>query len=110
MGIVLATLKLFYGFDDNFYGISLKMDKVHEISKTLRDETLEQELINVIKTFDKFRDQDPLLKTMTSLPKFDDISKVLALCNVYNLTRVRNGRKRYQIKNLTTISIQRHSR
>ena len=85
VGIVLATLKLFYGFDDNFYGISLRMDKVHEISKTLQDEALEQELINVINTFDKFRDQDLLLKTMTSLPKFDDISKVSTLSNVYIL-------------------------
>lgn len=76
VGIVLAILKLFYGFDDNFYGVFLKMSKVDEVSNTLQNEELEQELRHIIKIFDRFRSKDALLKIMTSLPKFDEISKV----------------------------------
>ncbi|RZK48249.1 MAG: SusC/RagA family TonB-linked outer membrane protein, partial [Pedobacter sp.] len=34
----MATLKLFYGFDDNFYGIFLNLVKANEISRTIKDE------------------------------------------------------------------------
>ena len=73
---MLGTLKLFYGFDDNFYGVFLKMDKVEEAYNTLKDEGLKLDLLNMLNMFSKHANKSSTMKCFSNLPKFDHIVQV----------------------------------
>jgi len=74
--VILATLKLFYGFDDNFYGIFLNLVKANEIAQTLKDEKFRINLFNLMNVYEKLGETDCVMKKMSDIPKFDTIVNV----------------------------------
>lgn len=102
VAVILATLKLFYGFDDNFYGIFLNLVKANEIAQTLKDEKFRINLFNLMNVYEKLGETDCVMKKMSEIPKFDIIVKVMSLINLSKMSRI--GKKKYQKESLMCIS------
>jgi len=73
MAVILATLKLFYGFDDNFYGIFLNLVKANEISRATKDDKIRIGLFNLINAYEKLGEKDHVMNKMSEIPKFHTI-------------------------------------
>ena len=73
VGVIIAVLKLFYGFDDNFYAVFLKPEKIQEIFDSTQDAELEETLSFLYEQYKKFTTKDLVIGLTESLPKFDDL-------------------------------------
>lgn len=52
------------------------MDKVEEAYKTLKDEGLKLDLLNMLNMFSKYGNKSSIMKCFTNLSKFDNIIQV----------------------------------
>lgn len=74
--MVIATFKLFYGFDDQSYGIFLETDDIDRILDDTKDENLKANLLLLSGYFDKLAETHVLYKKMRNIPNFNDVLRV----------------------------------
>ena len=84
IGLIISTLKLFYGLSDEFFGLFLDDEKLEEIDKLI-DDRQSQKLHCLFNTYNQLKNINSEVKFMMGLPLLDELMKVLMIQITLNL-------------------------